>query len=183
MNNRVRLLLGLAATLAVLRFVAVPWVGSQAGIHDRLFAVTRQLDRAQAIVDAGSSLQVRRDTLESVVRELAGRAPLANPGGEHRVQVQRELRAAVESAGLQLKVFEWVLDGEAEAAGLAFGRIRLQIEGPLRNVAQAHVDIEAGFPNVFVRDTSISVRRGGGLGTRASATMQLDLYYRGREEA
>lgn len=183
MNSRVRLLLGLAATLAVLRFVAVPWVGSQAGVHDQLFAVTRQLDRAHAIVDAGSSLQVRRDTLESVVRELAERAPLANPGGEHRVQVQRELRAAVESAGLQLKVFEWVLDGEAEAAGLAFGRVRLQIEGPLRNVAQAHVDIEAGFPNVFVRDTSVSVRRGGGLGTQASATMQLDLYYRRGDEA
>ena len=183
MNNRVRLLLGLAAILAVLRFVAVPWVGSQAGVHDRLFAVTRQLDRAQGIVDAGSSLQVRRDTLESVVRELAARAPLAKPGSEHRVQVQRELRAAVESAGLQMKVFEWVLDGEAEATGLAFGRIRLQIEGPLRNVAEAHVDIEAGFPNVFVRDTSVSVRRGGGLGTRANATMQLDLYYRRGEEA
>lgn len=183
MNNRVGLLLGLAATLAVLRFVAVPWVESQAGIHDRLFAVTRQLDRAEAIVDAGSDLQARREALESVVRELVARAPVANPGSEHRVHVQRELRAAVESAGLQLKVFEWVLDGEAEAAGLAFGRIRLQIEGPLRDVAQAHVDIEAGFPNVFVRDMSVSVRRGGRLGTTASATMQLDLYYRRGEEA
>jgi hypothetical protein len=183
MNNRIRLLLGLAAALAVLRFVAVPWVGSQAGVHERLFAVTRQLGRAEAIVDAGSSVQVRRDTLESVVRELAARAPLANPGSEHRVQVQRELRAAVEAAGLQVKVFDWVLDGDAEEAGLAFGRIRLQIEGPLRNVAEAHVDIEAGFPNVFVRDLSVNVRRGGGLDTTASATMQLDLFYRRREGA
>jgi hypothetical protein len=182
-NSRFRWLLSLAATLAVLRFVAVPWVASQAGAHDRLFAVTRQLDRAEAIVDAGSSLQARRDSLESVVRELAGRAPLANPGGEHRVQVQRDMRAAVEAAGLQLEVFEWVLDGEAEAAGLAFGRIRLQIQGRLRDVARAHVDIEAGFPNVFVRDMNVSVRRGGRLDTTASATMELDLYYRQGEEA
>lgn len=178
MNNRVRLLLGLAAALAVLRFVAVPWVESQASVHERLFAVTRQLDRAEAIVAAGSSLQARRDELDAVVRELAGRAPMANPGSEHRVLVQRELRAAVEAAGLELKVFEWVLDGTAEAAGLAFGRVRMQIEGPLRNVAQAHVDIEAGFPNVFIRDMSVNVRRG----TVASATMQLDLFYRRGEE-
>lgn len=183
MNNRVRLLLGLAATLAVLRFVAVPWVESQSGIHDRLFAVTRQLDRAEAIVSSGSDLQARRDALESVVVELAARAPLAIPGSEHRVQVQRELRSAVESTGLTLKVFEWVLDGEAEVAGLTFGRVRLQIEGPLRSVAQVHVDIEAGFPNVFIRDMSVSVRRGGKLSSIANATMQLDLYYRRGEEA
>ena len=181
--RRVHLLLGLAAALAVLRLVVVPWVGSQAGVHDRLFAVTRQLDRAEAIVDAGSDLQARRDALETVVLELAARAPLATAGSEHRVQVQRELRAAVESAGLELKVFEWVLDGESEAAGLAFGRLRLQVEGPLKNVAEAHVGIEAGFPNVFIRDMSLSVRRGGRLSSTASATMQLDLYYRRGEAA
>ena len=99
MNKRVRLLLVFAAALAVL-----------------CFAVTRQLDRAEAIVDAGSDLQVRRDALDATVRQLAERAPLAETGAQHRVQVQRELRALVESAGLELKSFEWVLDGEAEAA-------------------------------------------------------------------
>jgi hypothetical protein len=183
MNSRVRLLLGMAAVLAVARFVVVPWVNSQSNVSDRLFAVTRQLDRAEAIVDAGSELQARRDGLDAVVRELAGRAPLVVAGSQHRVQVQRELRAAIESAGLELKVFEWVLDGEAEGAGLSFGRVRLQVEGPLRDVAEAHVGIEAGFPHVFVRDLSVIVRRGGKLTTRASATMELDLYYRRGEPA
>ena len=183
MNNRVRLLLGLAAMLAVLRFVAVPWVESQSAIHERLFAVTRQLDRAEAIVDAGSDLQTRRDTLESVVVELAARAPSAIPGSEHRVQIQRELRSTIESAGLTLKVFEWVLDGEAEVAGLTYGRVRLQIEGPLRSVAQVHVDIEAGLPNALIRDMTVGVRRGGSLNSIANATMQLDLYFRRGEEA
>lgn len=181
MNSRVRLLLGLAAILAVMRFVVVPWIDAQSGARDRLFAVTRQLDRAEAIVDAGSDLQARRDALAAVVRELAERAPVASPGSEYRVQVQRELRAAVESAGCQLKVFEWVLDGEA--AGMAFGRLRLQLEGPLRKVAQAHVDVEAGLPHVFVRDMSIVVRRGGRLDTTANATLELDLFYRRGDEA
>lgn len=176
MNNRVRLLLGFAATLAVLRFVVVPWVNAQAGAHEQLFAVTRQLDRAEAIVEAGSDLQVRRDALDAAVRQLAERAPLAEGGTQHRVQVQRDLRALVESAGLQVKSFEWVLDGEA--AGMSFGRLRLQLEGPLRNVADAHVGIEAGFPNVFIRDLMVSLRRGGGLGSTATATIELDLYYR-----
>lgn len=181
MNNRVRLLLGLAATLAVVRFVVVPWVNSQADVHDRLFAVTRQLDRAEAIVEAGSELQARRAALAAIVAELAARAPLAKPGSEHRVQVQRELRAAVESAGLKLNVFEWVFDGETEAAGLSFGRLRLQLEGSLRKVAEAHVGIEAGFPHVFVREMSVSVRAGGAART-AIATMELDLYYRPGED-
>lgn len=181
MNKRIRLLLSFAAALAIVRFVVVPWVSAQADMHDRAFAVTRQLDRAEAIVGAGSELQARRSALSAVVQELAGRAPLATPGSQHRVQVQRELRATVEAAGLELKVFEWVMDGEAEAAGLSFGRVRLQIEGPLRNVAAAHVDIEAGFPNAFVRNLSVVVRSGGQLGTTANATMELDIFYRPEE--
>jgi len=178
MSSRVRLLLGLAAILAAMRFVVVPWTEAQADMHDRLYAITRQLDRAAAIVEAGSELQARRDALAAIVRTLAARAPLANPGSEHRVQVQRELRAAVESVGLKLKVFEWVLDGEIEAAGLIFGRVRLQLEGPLRNLAEAHVGIESGLPHVFVRNLIVNVRRGGSLASAASATMELDLYYR-----
>lgn len=178
MSSRARLLLAFAAALMVIRFVVVPWIATQAEMHDRLFAITRQLDRAEAIVAAGSDLQSHRDTLAAVTQELAARAPLAASGSEHRVQVQRELRAAVESAGLKLKLFEWVLDGEPTATGLAFGRVRLQMEGVLRNVAEAHVGIEAGFPNVFVRDLNVSVRRGGQLANIANATMELDLYYR-----
>lgn len=183
MNSRVRLLLVFAATLAVLRFVVVPWVGGQDGAHERLFAVTRQLDRAEAIVDAGSDLQVRRDALDAAVQQLAERAPLAEAGAQHRVQVQRELRALVESTGLEVKSFEWVLDGEAEAAGISYGRVRLQLEGPLRKVAEAHVGIEAGLPNVFIRDMSVNMRRSGGRGSAANATLELDLYYRQGEDA
>ena len=71
-----------------------------------------------------------------------------------------------------------MLDGEIEAAGLLFGRVRLQLEGPLRNVAEAHVGIEAGLPHVFVRDLIVNVRRGGQLTSIATATLELDLYYR-----
>ncbi len=181
MNSRVRLLLVLAAVLTVMRFIVVPWLAAQADMHDRLYAITRQLDRAEAIVAGGSDITSHRDALAAVVQELAARAPLATPGSEHRVLVQRELRAAVESVGLRLTVFEWVLDGEADVAGLAFGRVRLRMEGSLRNLADAHVRIEAGLPNVFIRDLAVNVRRGGRLTTTATATMELDLYYR-REE-
>ena len=177
MNSRARLMLGLALTLAIMRFVVVPWVAAQEGKHDQLFAITRQLDRAEAVVEVGSELTARRGAMAAAVSELAARAPLANPGSEHQLQVQRELRAVVESAGLQLQVFEWVLDGEAEAAGLVFGRVRLQLEGQLRNLADAHVGIEAGFPHVFVRDVVVNIRRGGQLSSVANATFEIDLYY------
>ena len=159
-------------------------VGDKEIVANQLYAITLQLDRAEAIAEADPELEARRDALSSVVQALAARAPLAEPGSEHRLQVQRELRSLVESAGLELMVFEWVLDGEDEAAGLSFGRVRLQLEGQLRNVAEAHVGIEAGYPNIFVRDLTVTVRRGsGGLASTANGIMELDLYYRHGDEA
>ena len=177
MSSRVRILFGLAGALAIARFVLVPWLGVQADMHDRLYAVTRQLDRAEAVVAAGPDLQARRDSLAATVAELVARAPQAESGSEHRVQVQRELRSVVESAGLKVQVFEWVFDGESEPSGLAFGRVRMQLEGTLRDVAEAHVTIEAGFPNVFVRSLAVNVRNRGNLLGTAGATIELDFYY------
>lgn len=178
MNSRVRILIGLAAALAIARFVLVPWLDAQADTHDRLYAVTRQLDRAEAIVAAGPDLHARRDSLAATVTELVARAPQVQSGSEHRVQVQRQLRTVVESAGLKVQLFEWVIDGESAPTGLAFGRVRMQLEGTLREVAEAHVTIEAGFPHVFVRSLAVNVRnRGNPLGA-AGATVELDLYYR-----
>jgi hypothetical protein len=177
MSSRVRILFGLAGALAIARFVLVPWLGAQADMHDRLYAVTRQLDRAEAVVAAGPDLQARRDSLAATVAELVARAPLAESGSEHRVQVQRELRSVVESAGLKVQVFEWVFDGESEPSGLAFGRVRMQLEGTLRDIAEAHVTLEAGFPNVFVRSLAVNVRNRGNLLGTAGATVELDIYY------
>jgi hypothetical protein len=174
MNSRVRILFGLAGALAIARFVLVPWLGAQNSMHDRLYAVTRQLDRAEAVVAAGPDLQARRDSLAATVAELAARAPQAASGSEHRVQVQRELRTVVESAGLKVQLFEWVFDGESAPTGLAFGRVRMQLEGTLREVAEAHVTIEAGFPHVFVRSLVLNVRPRG---STVGATVELDLYY------
>ena len=177
MNNRVRILMGLAGALAIARFILVPWLGAQADMSDRLYAVTRQLDRAEAVVAAGPDLQARRDSLAKTVAELVARAPQAESGSEHRVQVQRQLRAAVESAGLKVQLFEWVFDGENAPTGLAFGRVRMQLEGTLREIAEAHVMIEAGLPNVFVRSLAVNVRNRGNRGSAAGATLELDLYY------
>ena len=177
MNSRVRILFGLAGALAIARFVLVPWLSAQADMHDRLYAVTRQLDRAEAVVAVGPDLQARRDTLAATVAELVARAPQAESGSEHRVQVQRELRTVVESAGLKVQLFEWVFDGESAPTGLAFGRVRMQLEGTLREVAEAHVAIESGFPQVFVRSLVVNVRKGGSLSGAAGATIELDLYY------
>jgi hypothetical protein len=176
-NRRVRILLGLTGVLAVARFVLVPWLAAQADMHDRLYAVTRQLDRAEAVVVAGPDLQARRDGLAATVAELVARAPQAGAGSEHRVQMQRQLRSAVESAGLKVQLFEWVFDGESATTGLAFGRVRMQLEGTLREVAEAHVMIEAGSPYVFVRSLVVNVRNSRNRGS-AGATVELDVYYR-----
>jgi hypothetical protein len=178
MNPRMRLLLLFAIVLGVARFVLVPWLAGQDQTRERLQAVTRQLDRAQAVAAAGEGLLTREAELAAQVTRLAGRAPVAPPGGAYRLQVQRELRGAVGDVGLELSLFDWVLDGEEVAAGVAFGRVRLQMEGPLRRLAAAHVDIEAGMPHVKVREVDVLVRRGGvGPDSLALATLILDVYF------
>ena len=57
----------------------------------------------------------------------------------------------------------------------------MQLEGTLREVAEAHVTIEAGFPNVFVRSLVVNVRNRGNLLGTAGATIELDLYYQSGE--
>ena len=70
-----------------------------------------------------------------------------------------------------------MIDAESESAGLAFGRVRMQLEGTLREVAEAHVAIEAGFPNVFVRSLIVNVRNRRNSQGIAGATVELDIYY------
>ncbi|MEJ2602774.1 MAG: hypothetical protein P8172_05715 [Gammaproteobacteria bacterium] len=184
MTSRTRMLVVFVAVLAVLRFIVVPWLHGQATAHDRLFTVTRQLDRAEAVAEIGPRILSRRDALRASVEDLGARAPAAGTGAEYRLRVQQELRSALEASGLEMTVFEWVLDGRDEPTGLAFGRVRIQVEGPLVDVARAHVGIEAGLPHAFVRALNVTVLRGGGgPNSGARATMELDLYYRGGGDA
>ena len=183
MTDRVRMMLIVVAVLAALRFIVVPWFGSQSDMHDRLFAVTRQLDRAEAVAEAGTVLETRRDAFEAAVDALASRAPLGDPLNEYRIAVQRQLTSIAESQDLDVSLFEWVLDDMAAETGLAYGRVRVQFEGPLKRIAAGHVEIEAGLPNVFVRDIDVSISRGGNFSTSARATFELDVYYRSGETA
>ncbi len=176
-------MLAIVAVLALLRFVAVPWLDAQSTAHDRLFTVTRQLDRAEAVADAGTELVAQRNRLAETVEALADRAPRGVPLNEYRLTVQRQLAATADAQNLTLALFEWVLDDDIEGSDLAFGRVRVQLDGPMRRVAAAHVEIEAGMPNVFVRDVRISISRGGQWTTAARATFELDVVYRPGDEA
>ena len=183
MTDRVRLMLGVVAVLAALRFIVVPWLGAQSDAYDRLFTVTRQLDRAEAVAGAGTELISLRDALDTSVDALASRAPLANPLNEFQLALQRQLRSVAEAEGLELSLFEWVLDDEAATAGLGYGRVRVQMDGVLSRLAAAHVEIEAGLPHVFVRDIRVFINRGGDFSNAARATFELDVYYRSGDEA
>ncbi len=178
MTDRVRIMLLVVAVLATIRFVVAPWFALQAEANERLTAVTRQLDRAEAVAAAGEKLVAQRDAFAGSVELLASRAPVGTPLNDYRLTVQRQMTAVAEAQGLKLSLFEWVLDDTAPGTGLDFGRVRLQLEGSLEEIAAAHVDIEAGQANVIVRDVRVTISRGGKWATAARATFELDVYYR-----
>jgi hypothetical protein len=53
----------------------------------------------------------------------------------------------------------------------------------MQRIAVGHVEIEAGLPNVFVRNIDLSISRGGSCSTSARATFELDVYYRLGDQA
>lgn len=177
---RVRLLLGIALLLVALRFVAVPWIQAQGEQRQRLQVLTQRLDRSLGVVGNGAAIGAAQRRLEADAATLRARFPEAADPEDFRLESQRAVGAVATRAGATLGLFDWLLDGEAAEARLAYGRVRIRFEGPLSKVILAHAELEASMPHAAVRELAVDLREpaAGPDETRAGATLVLDLYYR-----
>ena len=180
-DTRVRWLLGLAVVLAMLRFGIVPWMQQQVEQRQQLEVLTRRLDRSVSVVQNAEEMQVARGKVVAVTEATRAPFPAVEDKDRFRLEAQRTLAAIAQRGGVTVTLFDWVLDGEATPAGMAYGRVNASLSGPLDSLVSVHGAIEAEMPFAAVRELKLELGRGAAPGLSkdvASLLLVIDLYYR-----
>jgi len=179
MGRRNAWLLGVAAVLALLRFVVQPWAHAQTEAHEQLQVLTQRLDRSVGVKQNRTAILGARTALETATAAARSRFPSSPSAEAFRLDSQRQIGAIVSASGLQLALFDWTLEGKLEDAGLAYGRVRFQIEGPVRDIARVHGELEGSLPFLAVREAQLNLTGpvSGLDNTRATLTIVADLFF------
>lgn len=180
-DSRIRWLLGLAAVLVVLRFVVMPWTQGQDERRQQLEVLTQRLDRSAGVVEDKQEILAAQVKLRAATQASRAIFPEVSDKEAFRLDAQRTLSGIASRGGVRVVLFDWVMDGEAAQAGLAYGRVNANIQGPLDSLVAVHGQIEAEMPFAAVREVKLDV--GGGGASRLApepATLQfvVDLFYR-----
>lgn len=180
-DARVRTLLVLAAVLAALRFAVVPWMQQQVEQRQQLEVLTQRLDRSVAVVQNAQAMQAARGKLVEVTEAARAPFPLVDDRERFRLDMQRRLAGIAQRGGVSITLFDWVVDGEAPQAGMAYGRVNASLSGPLDSLVAVHGALEAELPFAAVREVKLELPRSvrPGLGKDpATLALVMDLYYR-----
>jgi hypothetical protein len=180
-DSRVRWLVGLALVLAAVRFLVVPWTQAQVEQRQQLEVLTQRLDRSAGVVANAKSILAARGKVAAASALARKPFPEVADKEHFRLDAQRMLSGIAARGGVRVVLFDWILDGDAAKAGLAFGRVNASLEGPLDSLVSVHGQIEAEMPFAAIREVKLAIGRGGAAALGAdSATMVLvmDLYYR-----
>lgn len=182
-DARVRTLLVLAAVLAALRFAVVPWMQQQAEQRQQLEVLTQRLDRSVAVVQNAEAMQAALGKVVEVTEATRAPFPLVDDRERFRLETQRMLAGVAQRGGVTVTLFDWVVDGEAAQAGMAYGRVNASLSGPLDRLVAVHGALEAEMPFAAVREVKLDLSRGArpGLGKDpATLALVMDLYFRPR---
>jgi hypothetical protein len=179
-DSRIQWLFGVAAALAVARFMVVPWVQAQNEQRQQLEVLTQRLDRSEGVLQNREAVLTARDLLAKDAESGFSAFPLAAGDDESRLAGQRRVTAMATEAGLQVTLFDWVLDGSAEEPDLAYARASVKMAGPLDRLILLHGDLEGQLPFAVLRKFELKPRSParGPDSDPASALMVIDFYYR-----
>ena len=180
-DSRVRWLVVLAAVLAGLRFAVVPWMQQQVEQRQQLEVLTQRLDRSVSVVQNAEAMQSARGKVVAVTEATRAPFPEVADKDRFRLDSQRTLAGIAQRGGVSVNLFDWVLDGEAAQAGMAYGRVNASLAGPLDSLVAVHGAIEAEMPYAAVREVKLDLPRGAEPGLAkdpGTLALVMDLYYR-----
>ena len=179
-DARIQWLLGVAGALAVVRFVVVPWVQAQNEQRQQLEVLTKRLDRSEGVLQNREAIVAARDALSRQSAASFAVFPEAVADDDSRLAAQQRITAMAAQAGLQVSLFDWLLDGDVEAAGLAYSRASIKMDGPLDRLILMHGDLESTMPFAAIREFELKLKSpaGGPTTDPASAVVVMDLCYR-----
>jgi hypothetical protein len=180
-TQRTRTLLAVVAVLAVLRVVIVPWIEAQNEARDELQVLTQRLDRSEGVVANRTEILALLERLRAERGAALERFPVAASPDEFRLASQQRLGEMARQAAVEIRVFDWILEGSVPDAGLGYGRARVTLQGPLRELIRLHGEIEGSTPNAGLRELQYQLRgtaADGPTEASAEATITMDLFYR-----
>jgi hypothetical protein len=180
-TRRARVLLAAVGVLAAMRFLLVPWIAAQDERREQLQALTRRLDRSESVVHNRGAIASTRQVLEKQVDALRSRFPMPPGIDQFRLSEQRRIGDIVRQCGVTMQVFDWIVEGDQDAAKLRYGRARMTIEGTLADLIRAHGALEGSSPNAAIRELQLNLSSPADApgGTRGTATLVVDLFFRG----
>ncbi len=179
-DKRLGTLLAVVAVLAALRFVIVPWARAQDDAHDRLTVLTQQLDRSVGVVQNREAIGKAHAALDSEMTALRTRFPAVPDAQQFRLDAQRGIEQLTRTSGMQLRMFDWIMDGQVADAGLSYGRAKLNLAGSLAGAARLQAELEGGLPHVMVRESQLDLRSPSTVDPEAlvDLTLTVDVFYR-----
>jgi hypothetical protein len=177
---RKQLLIGVALVLAGIRFLIMPWLDSQADTREQLEVLTNRLDRSTGVVLNREAITTTLAKLEKANSADRARFPLSEDAESFRLEAQQRVTGVVETQGMRIDVFDWILDGPPDATGFGFVRGRINFTGDMRSLALLLGALEGELPNMVVREALYNfVNPVFGNGEyRASLTLVADFHYR-----
>lgn len=157
MQNKV-VLLGIVAVLAFVRFAVVPWHEYQQSKYQQLDAVTKRLQRSEALVEQQQRLiEMQQQQQQQLATMLTPFPKVTNPSA-YRLQLQQQIQQLAEENGVAVTFFDWLSDTPMQVFSLSRGRISLRLKGLAGNIMSTHSLIEQRFPNFIVRDVKANWR-------------------------
>ena len=170
-----------ALVLACIRFIVVPWSQSQVEQRQQLEVLTQRLDRSVGVVANAQAIRTAQNKVAEASKAALAPYPVVADRDRFRLDAQRQLAAIAGRGGAKVVLFDWVLDGEAESAGLSYGRVNASLAGPIDRLVAVHGQVEGEMPFAMVREVKVDFGREGvgGLSDRpATLGLVVDLYYR-----
>lgn len=179
-QRRLHILGGLAIVLAGIRFGLVPWIDTQSNTRDELSVLTKRLDRASGVIESRETIEKSLIEIEAQVAQGSARFPVVQSSESFRLQTQQSMRELATASELSQDLFGWVLEGEVANAGLRYVRARAQYSGDMERVARFHGKLESDFPNMLIREVTVTSPSPIGKGDESFVSMVIvaDFHFR-----
>jgi hypothetical protein len=152
------LLLALLAVLVFIRFGIVPWHAYQQQQYQQLDAVTKRLQRSQALLQQQQQLQQWQAQQQQEVSALLAPYPMVSSASDYRLQLQQQLQQLAAANSVSVTFFDWLSDTPLQVFNLVRGRISLRLQGPAGNIMLVHSLIEQQFSHFNLRDIKANWR-------------------------
>lgn len=172
------LMLGIVALLVFLRFVLVPWQAYQEELHQQLDALSKRLQRSEALLSQQQQLNESQAQLQQQLTTLLQPFPAVEAAAQYRLQLQQQLQQLAAEHQVSVTFFDWLSDTPLNVFNLQRARINLRLQGNAASVMAVHLLLEQRYTHFIIRDLRGSWRGAISPDSQVEFTLLIEADYR-----